>query len=201
MGVRILDLSAYAGLAAVGLATVNLGLGTLIAARYSPLQNWPRRRINLFDWHHRSGWVLLGLCVLHPALLLWVKQPRFGWRQLLFPPHSPGQPLYNTIGALALYILALVFITSQIRRRLGRRLWKAFHYAAYAALAGLFLHGLLANPEAKNAPANLLDGGKLWVEGSLLAAIGMLLWGLRRRWMRKRIPRNNSNPTPANFKT
>ena len=189
---RILDLSAYAGLAAVGLAAVNLGLGTCIAARYSPLQNWPRRRFNIFYWHDRSGWALLGLCILHPALLLWVRQPRFGWRQLLFPPHSPGQPLYNTIGALSLYLLALVFLTSRIRRRLGRRLWKAFHYAAYAAMAGLFLHGILANPEAKNAPANLLDGGKLWVEACLLAAIGILIWGLRRRWLRKRVRQNQS---------
>src|SRR5487761_682789 len=110
--VHFLDLSAYLGLAAVGLATINLGLGLLIAARYSPRQNWPHRRINLFQFHDRTGWALLGCSCLHPLLLLWVKRSRFGWQDLVYPVHSPGQPLYNTIGALALAGLLFVIVTS-----------------------------------------------------------------------------------------
>src|SRR6267142_2579831 len=56
MGLTVLDLSAYAGLAAVGAVTLNMLLGLLMAFRYSPHRSWPHRRFIYFAaaalfWH------------------------------------------------------------------------------------------------------------------------------------------------------
>src|SRR5207249_6636399 len=60
--------------------------------------------------------------------------------------------------------------------RLGRHLWKSFHFSIYFAAAGLFWHGLFTDPGLKYAPVDWFDGGKLFVESCLLfiAAISLL---------------------------
>ena len=180
----VLDLSAYVGLTAVGAVTVNMLLGTLMAFRYSPVRQWPHRRLNYFRLHNISGYLALSLAVLYPIILLLDKTAKFRVIDLLYPLHSPSQPLENTIGALALYIVALVVVTSYLRIRLGRRLWKSSHFTIYVAAAALFWHSLFTDPALKNSPVDWFDGGKLFVEFCLLiiAALGVLRW---RHAMRK----------------
>ena len=183
MGLTVLDLSAYVGLLAVGAVTLNLLLGMLMAFRYSPHRSWPHRRFNYFRLHNWSGYMALSVSFLHPAILLLNKDPRFRLLDLLCPVRSPSQPLVNTIGAVALYLLAFVVVTSYLRLRLGRRLWKSFHFSIYFAAAALFFHSLWTAPGLKNDPIDWLDGGKLFVESCflLIASIGLLRWRHSRR--------------------
>jgi predicted ferric reductase len=170
--ITVLDLSAYVGLTAVGFVTLNMLLGTLMAFRYSPVRQWPHRRLNYFRLHNISGYVALDLAVLHPIVLLFDKTAKFPVLDLLYPVHSPSQPLENTIGAIALDVVAIVVVTSYLRIRLGRRLWKSFHFTIYIA-AALFWHSLFTDPALKNFPPDFLDAGKLFVE-SCLATIVVL---------------------------
>jgi len=162
--ITVLDLSAYVGLAAVGAVTLNLILGVLLAFRYSPYRSWPHRRFNYFRLHNWSGYTALALSLAHPAILLLNKQPRFRLLDLFYPVHSPSQPLENTVGAAALCLLAFVVVTSYLRLRMSRRLWKSFHFSIYLAAAALFFHSLFTEPALKGDPIDWLDGGKLFVE-------------------------------------
>jgi methionine sulfoxide reductase heme-binding subunit len=180
MNLTVLDLSAYVGLFAVGAITLNMLLGLLMAFRYSPHRSWPHHRFNYFRFHNWTGYVALVAAVLHPAILLFNKNPRFRFLDLVYPVHSPSQPLDNTIGAIALYLLALVVVTSYFRLRLGRHLWKSFHFSIYFAAAALFWHSLFTDPELKNAPVTWFDGGKLFIESCLLLIVTISLLRLRR---------------------
>jgi sulfoxide reductase heme-binding subunit YedZ len=180
----VLDLSAYVGLTAVGAVTLNMLLGTLMIFRYSPVRQWPHRRFNYFRLHNLSGYVALSLAIVHPIILLFDKSAKFRLIDLLYPVHSPSQPLENTIGAAALYIIAIVVVTSYARIRLGRRLWKSFHFTVYIAAAALLWHSLFTDPALKNSPPDWLDGGKLFVE-SCVVIIGVLT-ALRYRHSAKR---------------
>jgi predicted ferric reductase len=179
MGLTILDLSAYVGLAAVGAITVNMLLGLLMAFRYSPHRSWPHHRFNYFRLHNWTGYIALAVAILHPVILLFNKDPRFRILDLLYPIHSPSQPLDNTIGAIALYLLAFVVITSYARIRLGRHLWKSFHFSIYFAAAALFWHSLFTDPSLKDSPVDWADGGKLFVESCLLLIAAITLLRLR----------------------
>jgi predicted ferric reductase len=176
--ITVLDLSAYIGLTAVGAVTVNMLLGTLMAFRYSPVRQWPHRRLNYFRLHNISGYLALSLAAVHPVVLLFDKTAKFRVIDLLYPVHSPSQPFENTIGAVALYVVAIVVVTSYLRIRLGRRVWKSFHFTIYAAAAALFWHSLFTDPALKNSPVDWLDGGKLFVEACLLTIVvtGALRW-------------------------
>jgi predicted ferric reductase len=184
MSIGVLDFSAYAGLAAVGAVTMNMLLGLLMAFRYSPHRSWPHHRFNYFRIHNWTGYIALATAVLHPVILLFNKNPRFRVLDLIYPVHSPSQALDNTIGAIALYLLAFVVATSYVRIRLGRHLWKSFHFSIYFAAAALFWHSLFTDPDLKNSPVAWFDGGKIFIELCLLfiAAIGLL----RFRYARKK---------------
>lgn len=163
---------------AVAFATLNLLIGSLIAMRYSPWRYWPHHRFNIFRIHNWTGYLLLVTAIIHPAVLLFSSNVRFRIRDILFPVHSPSQPLENSIGAIALYCLAVVVVTSYFRLRLGRRLWKSFHFVVYAAAIALFWHSIFTDPNLKNTPVDPFDGEKVFIELCGLAVIvfGFLRW-------------------------
>ncbi len=173
-----IDLSADVGLVAVALVTLNLAIGLLIAVRYSPWRYWPQRRFNIFQVHNWTGYSVLGASVLHPLVLLFSRSARFRVLDVIYPVHSPSQPLENTIGAIALYCITVVVITSYFRVQLGRRLWKSLHFVIYAAAIALFWHSLLTDPNLKNTPLDPLDGEKVFVEICcvLIVVFGFLRW-------------------------
>lgn len=187
MNITVLDLSAYVGLVAVGAVTLNMSLGILMAFRYSPVRSWPHRKINYFLLHNWSGYIALSLSILHPIILLLYKEEQFRVIDLIYPVHSPSQPLDNTIGAIALYLIFFVVLTSYLRVRLGRRLWKSFHMAIYVALGAAFWHSLFTDPNLKNGPVDWLDGGKVFVEACLVWLL--ILSALRLRYYLRKFSR------------
>jgi len=180
------DLSSYIGLIAVFLITANICIGLLIAVRYSPVRYWPHKRINIFRFHQWTAYLAIASVLLHPLVLLLVPKPRFRVFDIILPVRSPMQPLENTIGAVALYLLVIVLITSLLRLSLGRHLWKLTHYLVYPAAAFLFVHAVLTDPDLKNNPVDFFDGEKVFIEVCFLLVVGFSLWALRHRRARER---------------
>ena len=178
MPITLLDLCAYLGLIAVGAVTLNMLLGTLMVFRYSPKRSWPHRRFNYFRLHNWTGYLALFFATVHPIVLLFNKSPHFRLLDLFYPVHSPQQPLENTLGAIALYIVAILVVTSYARIQLGRHLWKAFHYSIYVGAIALFWHSLFTDPDLKGAPIDWLDGGKVFVEicTAIILIASLLRW-------------------------
>ncbi len=180
-----IDLSADFGLIAVILASLNICLGVLIAVRYSPVRCWPHLRLNIFRLHNRTGYLLVVAIVLHPVILLFDPTTRLRWVDIVLPVWSPVQPLENTLGAVGLYLVLVVVVTSYFRLRLSRLTWKRFHYLVYVAGIAVFAHSLLIDPRLKGL-VDFLDGEKLLVEfcGALTLAFG--IFGVKRKRSRSR---------------
>jgi predicted ferric reductase len=181
-----IDLSAAAGLVAVALATINICLGVLIAVRYSPVRCWPHRRFNIFRLHNWAAYLLLVTIFLHPVILLFNHTTRFRLLDIVLPLWSPVQPLENTLGAVGLYLLIVVVLTSYFRLRMTRAVWKRFHYLVYVAGIATFVHSLLTDPLLKGAAIDYFDGEKVFIEicGGLILAVG--IYGARRKRQRAR---------------
>ncbi|MGB6485000.1 MAG: ferric reductase-like transmembrane domain-containing protein [Candidatus Acidiferrales bacterium] len=175
----VLDLSAYIGLTAVGFATANILIGLMIFGRYSPVRYWPHRRFDIFSIHRWTGYGTLGFTLAHPLPLLLNGKPHFRVLDIAFPVWSPLQPLWNTIGAVALYLLVFIVVTSLYRIELGRHLWKLFHYLTYVAAAGLFIHSILTDPNLTGHGVDYLDGGKVFVEICCVIIIAGSVWRVR----------------------
>ena len=166
----LLDLCSYLGLGAVGAVTINLLLGMLMSLRYSPVRNWPHHHFNLFALHQWTAYAAVALTLTHPLVLLFISSPHFRTIDIVFPIHSPLQPKLNLAGAGALYLIVLVLVSSLLRTRLGRPLWRNLHYLVFPAALLLFLHSILTDPLLKDGNPDLLDGGKIFVEACTLVS-------------------------------
>jgi DMSO/TMAO reductase YedYZ heme-binding membrane subunit len=82
-------------------------------------------------------------------------------------------------------------LTSYFRRVFGRHRWKQLHYAAYAAAAVFYVHGVLADPLLKNRPPDFIDAEKVYVEGCALLAVASTTWRFRSR-ERRAAPRGRA---------
>jgi len=177
----VLDLSSFAGLGAMLLLTLNVVLGVLLSRSYNPKRRWPHRKIPLFRIHNWTAYAALALILLHPALLLFNATPAFRVGDLLYPVHSPGQSLYNTLGAVTWYAVVVVVGTSYFRARLGGRLWKKIHFTAYFAVTAMFVHSTLIDPDLKGRPPDLVDGEKVLIEGCFLVVAAAAVWRVRQK--------------------
>lgn len=177
------DITTYLGLAAIYLLGVNVLLGLLMSARYNPWKRWPHRRINLLKLHNWTAYVALGLSALHPIPLLFIDKPRFGLSDVLYPVSSPEQPVVNTLGAIALYLLAFTVVTSIYRAEIGRQRWKPLHYLTYVVAGLLVVHGSLTDQHLDNSPVDLLDAEKVGIMACGLVILAGAV--VRFRWTSK----------------
>jgi sulfoxide reductase heme-binding subunit YedZ len=90
---------------------------------------------------------------------------------VVFPAWAPQQPTIDLLGALALYCLGFVLLTSHYRVVLGRRTWKTLHFTTYFLAGFVFVHSLLTDPRLNDSRVDYLDAGKLFVEACLLIVV------------------------------
>lgn len=181
-----IELSNFAGLGAIGLLTLNILIGLLLAIKYNPVRRWPHKRVNTVKLHNFTGWTALVLVLVHPALLLLPNRVDFTLLDLLYPVNAPKQPLVNTFGAGAAYLLLIVVITSYFRFEIGRRWWKRIHFATYALFPLYAIHSILTEPALKDLPIDYLDGEKVFVELCVLLIVVAI--GARVRWQTRQPP-------------
>lgn len=177
------DVSGTIALGAIGLLTANILLGLLLSVGYNPVRQWPKQRVKLFTLHNWTGYVALGAALAHAGALLWSSSPQFRLADVLLPVSSPVQPKTNTVGALALYLLAIAVVTSihRVRSTIGRHWWKRFHWTTYASGAAFFVHGLIADPLLKGRPPDLIDAERVYVEVCALLVAVATVWRVRHR--------------------
>jgi len=171
-----IDISSTVGLFAVGVLTANILLGLLISTGYNPRRRWPKRRVKLFTLHNWTGYIALAIVAIHAGLIPFSSTAGFGVSDVLFPIRSPSQPLVNTLGALALYLVAFAVVTSYVRRGLGFHRWKQLHYTTYAAAAVFFVHGILSDPLLQNRSVDWIDAEKVFVEVCALLVAAATAW-------------------------
>lgn len=128
--------------------------------------------------HVRSRWAIWLLDEVHPFLellpaafvalhsLSLVFDPLipFSLLNLLLPLGEPYRPVAVALGVLALYGLAIVLLSSWLRRYISHARWRALHYTSFAVFALVTLHGLLAGS----------DAGQPWMRMVYLAGSGVV---------------------------
>ena len=180
-----LELSSDVGIVAVFVLTFNILLGLLMGVKYNPWRSWPHRRINYFRIHNWTGYVALTLSLLHVILLLLSAEAKFRIVDVLYPMVGPKQPVINTLGAAALYVLIVVVVTSYFRAAIGHDRWHIIHYGTYLTATLFLIHGIWSDPSLKDNRIDYLDAEKVGIEICLLIVVvgSFLRWryALRRR--------------------
>ena len=195
MSMTAIELSSYFGLAAMTLLTLNILIGLVMSVKYNPVRSWPHHRINTFRIHNWTAYIALTIAAIHPVIILFSSTAKFTLLDILYPVNAPKQPWINLLGALALYTLAFVVLTSYFRRELGRKKWKTLHFTAYGTAALFYAHGILTDPNLKDSPIDFLDGEKVYVELCMLVVI--VAATVRIRWQLRQPPARVHRPKPV----
>lgn len=158
-------LTRASAIAAYVLLTITVVLGMLrsVARQASERLSW------VVDELHQVAATLLGLMIVtHLVTLLLDPYLPFSVVNLLAPLSEPYRPTAVRYGVVALYLMALVLVSSWIRRRLSYRVWRGVHYFSLLAFALTTIHGFLAGS----------DKGEPWMRGlyaGATAAVAFLL--------------------------
>ncbi|WNQ09794.1 ferric reductase [Paenibacillus aurantius] len=119
-----------------------------------------------------NGGTLLGL--LHGVITVIDTYTPFTWSDVLIPFSASHSPVLTGIGTLTAYGLLVLIFTSDIRHKLGRKLWLAIHFLAYPIFAGALIHGFFEGTDTKLAGIRLLYAASVFVILTLTILRGML---------------------------
>jgi methionine sulfoxide reductase heme-binding subunit len=117
-----------------------------IALRTSVLDFLATNRA-LRSLHDFMTWVWIPLGLAHAGSLLFDKTAQIAPLDLVVPFQVSYAPLAIGLGTLSLDIVAVITITSWLRRSLDDRLWRWIHRSSYVAFVTLFLHALLSGTD------------------------------------------------------
>jgi predicted ferric reductase len=162
---------------AVAAASViwGLALSTHVLGR-KPRPAW------LFDLHRFLGGVAVIFMGVHVVAILFDTYVHFSLVNVLVPFTGMWHPAAVAWGIVAMYLLVAVEITSLVRSRIPKALWRRVHVASFALFGVSTVHMLTAGTD-RHSPALLVATAMTWLVIAGLTAV--------------RISRFASAPRPA----
>jgi sulfoxide reductase heme-binding subunit YedZ len=131
--------SAAAGLIAMVLLTAVVVLGIMVnrRARLPAMARYAGRGL-----HRHLSLLTVGFLAVHILTALAGPFGGLGWDAVVVPFISESQRLWLGLGTVAFDLLAAIVVTSLLRRRIGRRYWRAVHWLAYVCWPVALAHSI-----------------------------------------------------------
>jgi DMSO/TMAO reductase YedYZ heme-binding membrane subunit len=153
------------GFTAYVLLTLAVALGLALSLRWQSTR-WPRLITN--DLHRFLTLLSLAFVAVH-GLAVWLDPfMRFGWTEVLVPFMSHYRPLWMALGIVAGYLALAVWLSTELRPRIGYAWWRRLHSLAFAVYALATAHGLATGSDTRTSWALGLYAGSALLVGSLL---------------------------------
>ena len=159
------DVARAGGMVAYVLLTLSMVLGLALSVRWQrPL--WPRLLTN--ELHSFVTLLSLVFIGVHVAAVWLDPFTRFGWRDIFVPMASSSRTVWMTIGIVGAYLMLAVWISSQLRARIGHALWRRLHGLTFAVYLLSTVHGLWTGTDSKHVWALELYTASIVLVGALL---------------------------------
>ena len=93
---------------------------------------------------------------------------QFGWAEVLVPLMSHYRPLWMALGIVAGYLALAVWLSTELRPRIGYTWWRRLHGLAFAVYGLATVHGLAMGSDTRTLWGLGLYTGSALLVGSLL---------------------------------
>ncbi|MEM7142796.1 MAG: hypothetical protein AAF548_17365 [Actinomycetota bacterium] len=151
-----------AGMMTWATATASVVFGLLLSTRAIRSRTGPW----FLDLHRFLGGISVVFLVAHVATLWADSYVEFGPRELFVPGASTWRPEAIAWGIIAAYLLIAVEVSSLLRKRISKGLWRGIHFTSFAAMIGGSYHAYLAGTDVDNPITWAIAGiGSLLVMG------------------------------------
>jgi predicted ferric reductase len=170
---QTLELSGIIGLIAIASLAANFIVGFIIWRNISFKLPY---NLTFLGLHKFTGYSTAIAIVIHVGLIPLDPKSSFSWGDLFLPLWTKHQPYANTFGALALYLIAVVVITSYFKEKIKLGLWRTLHYLSYFAAVPLIVHSIWTDPKLEDRPIDWFDAEKIFVLFCCLVIIGLTIY-------------------------
>jgi DMSO/TMAO reductase YedYZ heme-binding membrane subunit len=146
------------GVTAYVLLTATVLAGLLLKARPFGTR---LKAASVTDIHRFLSLLSLGAVGIHGLALVLDRTVSIPVQALLVPGLAGYRPLWTGLGVVAGELMALLVLSFTVRRRIGPKAWRRFHYAAYAAFGAALVHGIMAGSDTSQTWARALYASSL----------------------------------------
>lgn len=165
-----IEASGIIGMIGLAALTANFLVGIFI---WSGAQYQLPYNLSFLQLHKLTGYSAAIAILLHIVLIPLDPKSGFSWTDLLLPAWTQHQPLANTFGSVAFYLLGIVVISSYFKEQMKLPVWRALHYLSYFAIVPMILHSVITDPKLEDRPIDWFDAEKLFVIFCCVAIVGM----------------------------
>lgn len=154
-------LSRATAIVAYLLLWLNMTLGVGITSKLANV--FPGGAVSA-DLHQYLSILGLGFAAFHGLILIGDPYLHYSLVQLLVPFGSAiYRPFWVGLGQMALYMWGFVYLSTLIKKQIGRRTWRFVHYFSFIVFGGTLLHGIMAGTDSGTPWMNAL----YWSTGSI----------------------------------
>ncbi|MDO7905957.1 ferric reductase-like transmembrane domain-containing protein [Paenibacillus sp. JX-17] len=115
-----------------------------------------RAKSILLTVHQSSGWFGLLFGMVHGTVLLFDQYVGYPAAELLIPFASHSHRWLNGIGTLSLYAMLILVASSDLMKKLGRKVWRTIHFFAFPAYFMALVHGFMLGSDSHYSWARLM---------------------------------------------
>ena len=177
-----IEASGIIGMVALAALAANILVGICI---WSNVKYTLPYSLSFLQLHKFTGYTAAITILVHIVLIPLDPKSGFSWGDLLLPAWTEHQPLANTFGSVAFYLLGVVVISSYYKDKIKLALWRTLHFLSYFAAVPLILHSVITDPKLQDRPIDWFDAEKLFVIFCCLTIIALSVY--RFIWKKKAI--------------
>ncbi len=160
-------LTRASGAVSLLLLTATFALGIADVARWKS-RTWPRFAVDAL--HRNLALLAVAFVGVHVFTTLVDTFVSIGVVAAFVPFSNGYKTFFLGLGALAFDLLLALIVTSVLRRRIGVRMWRAVHWAAYACWPVALVHALGTGTDAAQTWMLALAAGCTAVVGGAIVA-------------------------------
>ncbi len=134
-----------AGAVSLLLLTASVALGMVTVTRFQSA-GWPR--FFNYELHRRISLLSIVFLVTHIAAAVFDPYTHLGLAAALVPLASTYRPVPVALGVLSSYLFVALIATSQLRKRVGQKAWRAIHWSSYAMWPLALFHSITSGTDA-----------------------------------------------------
>jgi sulfoxide reductase heme-binding subunit YedZ len=130
------------------MAYLFLTLGMCLGILYSfPI--WKgKTKANLYKWHTVGTISGTAIGLLHGITTVIDTYVPFSWKEVLIPFAARTDPFWYGLGTLTLYGMLFVILTTDLRNKIGKKIWLTLHMLSYPVFVMSLLHGCFAGSDS-----------------------------------------------------
>lgn len=132
------------GIVAWGIMAFSVFWGLALSSRFlgkRPKPNW------MLDLHRFLGGLSVVFVGVHIASLMLDSYVSFNWIDIVVPSASDYQPAAVAWGVIGMYLLLAVEVSSLLRKRLSKRVWRLTHFLSFPLFAASTAHLLMVGTD------------------------------------------------------